>query len=786
MADETAAAPPPPPGFVPVSVPPPPPGFVPLETPGLLETLGRSAVSGATFGYDDELGMSKERREAARAANPWTYFMGEMLGGAAPMAAAAIIPTGVGQAAAAGRLAQMTGKGLNAARSALLPGEIATAGQALTQGAKLGAVYSGLAGSGHADVVPEDSTLDALKKRAIGAATGAATGAVVGAPLGLAAHGLYRGAQTLGGLKAVSEGETAGLGQGALRTATRKLEDDRITPQQLIDQIKAEFPDDTAAAGINARFWGGLNNKQPVTAQQVEETVRRAMAGEDAAQISAALRSANGGIGPGENAVQSMLDELAARHLGPLNIVDRAAMARTGAGDNTQMTMRAAAATPGEHLGIARESLLERQVGAGGRLGQLFDRAIGSSDFEGVAAKHAGDLAEAGKSAYGLAFANERPFALDPIFAQWKNQYKSLRGIGDDVRTAIGKMEVEVPGPGGQAIRRPPQNLEEFILARETLRDAIDGAEREGRGNLSRRLMDLYKQMDAEVGKSNPDWVKANQIWRDGKAAEEAMEAGAKLTTRLNASSREALNEFTTARKDAMAAQREIRAAQKVVNQVAKKGGQPTPDQVAAVDAAKAKLTAAEARGELFKVGFARALNDMVANKGETHNLARQLLLPGAQKMLRQVLGPEADQFLKVLRAEAAMHRTYQSQFGSQTTPLREAVDELNWAPRFEAAWHNLGIGKVLQLATDYAARNINNRRNVDLMKLYTETDPLKQLEALRAMQTLYQARSAMGDAVGKPAIAVGSGLIPESLVAGEAANQQRSQRPASMTPYRP
>lgn len=787
MAD--TPLPPPPSGYTAVeALPPPPAGYSAVAEPGILESLGRGAAEGATFGYDDKLGLDRERRELSRKANPWTHFMGEILGGAVPMAAASLIPTGVGQAASAGRVAQLAGRGLELARGALVPGEIATLGQAATQGAKLGAVYGGLSGSGHADVSPDDTSMEALQKRIMGAIKGGATGAVLGAPLGAIGHGVYRGAQTLGGLKAVSEGETAGVGQGALRTATRKLEEDRITPQQLIDQIKLEFPDDTATAsgGLARRFWGDISNRQPITAEQVEETVRRAMMGETAADISQALKTANGGNGPGEAAVQTLLDELATRHLGPLNLVDRTSLARTGAGDNTQMAMRAAAATPGEHLGTIRESLLERQIGAGGRLGQLLDRAIGSSDYEGVAAKHAADLASAGQKAYGTAFANEQPFNLSPIFQSWKTQYQNLRGIGDDVKAAIARMEVEVPGaPGVAATRRPPQNLEEFILARETLRDAIEGAKTES-PNLARRLTDLYKQMDAEVGASNPDWVKANQLWRDGKAAEDAMDAGARMTTRLNASSRENLAEFTSARSSADAAQKELRAATGAVNKAVKAGGTPTAAQTAAVESAQAKLAAAQARQELFKVGLVRALSDMLSNRGETHNLTRQLLLPGAQKMLREVLGPDADQFFKVLRAEAAMHRTYSSQFGSQTTPLREAIDELNWAPRFEAAWHNLGFGKILQLASEYAARNINNRRNVDLIRnLYTETDPLKQLEALRAMQTLHTARSTMGNAVGRPAIAFGSALVPEAVVAGEAA-QKALPPPSGLRPYRP
>lgn len=782
------ADPAPPPGFEPVaSEPAPPPGFVPVKDPGLLESFGRGAAEGATFGFDDKFGLDKERREASRKANPWVHFMGELVGGALPMLGAAVLPTGAGQAAAAGRAAQLAGRGAGLVRAALVPGDIATLGQAAGQGAKLGAVYGTGSGAGHADVQATDTLPEALAKRATGAVGGGLEGAVVGPALGALGHGVYRGGQFIGGAKALAEGETAGLGQGALKTATRKFEEDRITPQSVIDQITAEFPDPTQiapgapGAPLARRFWGDLDNKQPITADQVEETVKRAMLGESANDISKALKAQDPqGQGPGAAAVQSLLDELADRHLGPLNLVDRAALARRGAGDNTQMTMRAAAATPGEHVGIVRENLLERQVGAQGRLGQLLDRTLGSGDYEGVAAKHASDLQSAGNRAYGTAYMNEQPFDLAPIFNKWETKFDGMRGtVPDTVRQRLKAMMTERTLPDGSIERIPPTNLEGFIYAREGLRDLI-GDLPQG-NNLRRHLTQFYNEMTDEVARTNPLWKEANNLWRDGKAAQDAMEAGARMTTRLNASSRENLAEFTSARQDAVKAAKELRDANKPVNAALKKNPnyQPTAQEQAAIDAAQARFDAATSRQELFKVGLVRALSDMLANQGETHNLTKQLLLPGAQKMLRQVLGKDADQFFKVLRAEQAMHRTYQSQFGSQTTPLREAVDELSWAPRFEASMLNplTWANPALRLAQEYAARTINARRNTDLMKLYTETDPLKQLEALRAMQTLHTARSTMGNQIGKPVVGLGAGLLREALIGAEAAESYEPAR---------
>lgn len=767
MADD--ALPPPPEGFKAVeALPPPPAGYKPIAAPGLMESLGRGLVEGATFGLDDKLGLDKERREASRKANPWTHFAGEVLGGAIPMAAASLLPTGAGQVAAAGRAGQLATRGGALLRAALVPGESASVGQAIGQGAKVGGVYGGLSGAGHADVKPDDSLPEALTKAAVGAATGLATGAPIGAIGGGLGHGLYRGAQTLGGLKALAEGETAGLGQGAIKTATRKLEDDRITPQQLIDQIKAEFPDDTAAAGgLGKRFWGDLQNRQPITAEQVEEVVRRAMAGEEAADISAALRTANGGQGPGPAAVQTLLDELAARHLGPLNLVDRAGMVRTGSGDNTQMTMRAAAATPGEHLPIIRENLLERQLGAGDRLKGLIETTVGTSDLEGAIAKNRAKFQEAASGLYGDAFAKEQPFHLAPIFNRWEARFDQMRGVvPDTVRARLNAMLWSEGDTLGGTARNPPTSLQGFMFAREGLRDLIR-EQKEG-SHLRKYLTQLYNEMSDEVAATNPAWKKANDLYRDGAAADEAVELGRQLATRQNAPSREALAALATADKESAQAARDLAQARRAYEK-AKKTGAVTTDQQAAFDYAKAKFDAIDARQRLIRTAYAQNLTDLIANQGETHDLVRKLLLPGSKNIIGKVLGEDAPRFIKALQAEAAIHRTYKSQFGSQTTPLREAVDELNWAPSFEAAWHNLGLGKVLQLASEYAARHINTKRNTDLMRLYTERDPLKQMEILRAMQTLHTARSNAGNALGRPAIGVGSGLVPEAVVAEEA-----------------
>lgn len=753
------------------------------DAPGLLESFGRGLSSGATFGFDKSLGMSKERDEAAAKANPWTHFAGEVAGSIAPTVAATVAAPEVAIPGAIAKAAPWLERGYAAVRSAFVPSEIASTGQALGQAAKLSTSYGALAGAGHADVNPDDTLAQSLEKRGVGAIEGGLTGLVTSPVFGLAGHGIYRGAQGIGSMLARASDEIAPGGKGALNTMVKGFERDRTSPQELIDQIQTELPSATTPQTASTRFWGPLKNKQAWTQEQVEEVARRALNGETASQIEQAMRpgagssiSINPGIqsGPGTAAIQTLMDELASRNVGPVNIIDRAAMVRPGAGENTQWTMRAAANTPGDARSIARENLLERQIGAGGRLNDLFDRFVGSSDYDAVAQNHANKLASAADTAFTLAKQNEQPFDVSPILNRWftKEVGNGMRGpvpegMQNAIESVMSNEPIVNPITGMQigTQRRPPQTLDEFMKARANIRQQIQTTQ--PGSELYNKLTGLYKDLTNEVARTNPDWSKANQLYADGKAAEEAMQAGANMGLRVNSGSRENFKYFTDAQSDAASAQKDLNkanAALKKLNPASANPGQLSQAQ-SAVQLAQSRLDAANARQDLFRVGLVRSLRDQTTeNNGATNNLTRLLQLPGAKKMLGQVLGPDADQFNKAIAAEAAMHRTYSSQFGAQTTPLREAIDELNWAPQIEGnmvtAWLNPlnAITNTANLAAKYAAQTVNARRNAELMNMYTETNPLNQLDLLRQAQALHQTRSNWGNALGRPAI---SAVVP-------------------------
>lgn len=131
--------------------------------PSDLESIGRGALEGVSFGFDDEIGSgvqtgfglwgdygkaleeSRGLKRRAQETNPIAYGIGAV-GGALPTA---FIP-------------------------GMAPARAATLGGRLAQGARLGAVYGGLYGAGTAEGDLKDRAAGALRGGAVGAVTGAA------------------------------------------------------------------------------------------------------------------------------------------------------------------------------------------------------------------------------------------------------------------------------------------------------------------------------------------------------------------------------------------------------------------------------------------------------------------------------------------------------------------------------------------------------------------------------------------------------------------------------------
>lgn len=675
---------------------------------GLLESFGRGAAEGATFGFDDKLGLSKERREASRKANPWTHFAGEMVGSIAPM-------VGTGGLGAVAKGSSLAAKGARGVAALMSPGDVSTLGKAVLQGGKLGAVYGGLSGAGHADVQEDDTLGDALEKRAKGAGVGTAIGAVTGPVLGAIGYPISKVAQGIAGARAAAKAETQDAGAGALTALTRSLDRDKLSPQAIIDQIASEMPTGKA-----------------LNLSQVETMMKLIDQGVTRKDIAAQL-----GTTPGT--ITRYVNKFNESFATPLNIVDRAKLSgKPGAGENTEWTLRAASATPGEGRAIARERLVERQLGQNQRIADAITKNIGAEDFPGTVAKLADDLKVINDQNFTAARAHDaaqiaagNPLDLQPVLDAYAVKWVNSRGpIADAIKSAVDAFKPMTVGPKGNQGLKPIQSLDEFLQAKDELAALIEG--NIGNKRITSELMkfktDLYKAVEAH----NPAWRVANDAAADGFAAQRALDLGAEFATRMGTKMRGDLDLFRSM---------------------------------------------SDPEKNLYKVGLARALNDILANRQLTHDLTKELRLPGARAAIREILGKkDADRFFNIVDREAVTTQTYRSQFGSQTTPLKEAQADLNWAPQFESAWQMMNPKKIAEQAAIRIARGLQEKRNQQLLDIMTTDDPVRQLELLRRAQNVYSARSTAQSQIGTPAITSGAPLA-SSLV------PLREERPA-VPPY--
>lgn len=679
------------------------------SAPSMAESLWRGGAEGATLGFGDEIGLlSRERQAASRRANPWTHFLGEMLGTVAPMAAAAPLAA-VRGAGLAARAARTVGR-------PLAVGDVSTLPRSIGQGVKLGAVYGGIGGAGHTETSPDAIWGQALGERARGAVGGGVMGGVLGAPLGAAGYGVSRAAQLIGGARAAARAETADASSGALVAASRAFQRDRITPDELIAQIRGEFPTDTVSAGgPGVRFWGPANapaaQRGVWTADMVDDLVRRSLAGETAADISAAMRQ--GGRGPGVASVRTLLNELSERHAVPLNIADRAKLVgRPGAGENVGWTLRAASATPGAARATARERLVERQLSQGPRLSEHITNHIGTPDFEGRSAQLAKELAQRNSALYNQAelvdamqIQQGNPINLQPVLDGHAVKWVYSRGpVATAIREAIDAFRPAVlGGPANQPVQRSLGSIREFMQAKQELQALFD--KYATNKTVLRELMAFKNDLYGAVGKHNPAWRVANDAAADGFAAQRALQLGTEFAGRVNNQTREQLAKFRA---------------------------MSEPEQ------------------ELYRIGVAQALNDRLMNRQGTHDLTSELRLPGARAALRTILGDKAaNKFFRAIDREFATTRTYREQFGSQTTPLREAIDDLSWAPQLASAWQLMSPQKIAEQTAIWAARQMNERRNQNLLEMLTTQDPIRQLNFLRSVQPVHAARTRAGRVAG-------------------------------------
>lgn len=672
--------------------------------PGYLSGTARALGQGITFGLGDEI------TAAARAA-----YRRAMQGGTYKDHYNDVLNSERGEiekfnedhpfigtaGEVAGGLPFMFVPGLNGVNGARYLSNAKTAAQAARRSALVGGGYGAVSGFGHGQGDADDGMLEGAIKRGKNALLTGATSAAISGPVGALG---YKVGEVVGGVRAAKD-EASGPAS-AYNAIAKSLRSDGL-------DVDADIIQNMIPSGSRS-----------FTPQQIQEIVTAISGGDDIATIASRYAGKGKGGNVSEATVRDWANRFNEQNTTPMTITDRAKLARPGSGMNTEWRMRAAAATPGEARREASETMMERQLGQGQRIIDSAQSLVGDGSDDSIR-KGMLALQKSENAAYDLARASEAPFDLGPTLDVWKNniltKFGSNTPVGKGLHDAISALHepTKVPNALGTLhteVIKPVSGLERFQGAKESFDHLIESSKKDGAPTpLTRQLKFLKDDIMNVVGSANPLWKAANDAYSG--AGKKAMEAGGKLAMRTNSKSREILNQF---------AQYEKMAANKAEPHIAAAG---------------------QAQIDLFRQGLSRAIEDAIMNKGATHDLSAQLLLPGSQKILRRVLdGKKADTLIKRLREEQTGTSTFNKlRGGSQTTPLREELDDFN-APAFiESASDLLHPGELAKKLVARGAGKIYGERNGAIMKMMSEMDPAKQLEILEGVKGVASARQAGG-----------------------------------------
>lgn len=716
------------------------------------ESFGRGAVEGATFGYDDKLGMDKERREASRNANPWTHFAGEIVGGSVPMVAA-------GPIGAAARGTSLAARGVRGVAGALTLGETGTVGQAALQSAKIGGVYGALSGSGHADVQPEDTMSEALLKRGKGALLHGAIGTVVGAPVGVAAYGASRAASGLANrILPDVEGQVAAARDPAmqgLKDIARDAGYDRVNTGELARSLTVQPPH----RGISQEMTDRVIDQHLSGAPINDIATTSGLAGRDVQTIVEAFERDVAPRFRDLNLVEAIKQ-------GPLqrNAVTGVEQPAVVSTRNLDRLQKWAANQEGQGAAEAEQAFMTRKNEMPSRMQQAIDQAFGSGNEQGRNA-----ALERTRQAASLKF--EKLRALEPDVAVQPPEFGPLLETTPFKRALEfaadnGKIRGE---PGYQAgvheIMTPAQILDVHksltMQGRPSGKPEMASQEylaREAR----RRFVDL---MENSFGnRRGKQWAEANQGWRQFRDLMTAREHADDMALVNGGRNAEPLT-WLRERNDALAkAEATLKNAQEALNQAQLKvmnGAHRNTLNSAQGRVNKAIAEADHHRAVLseFRANWGEALKDQIARSTNHNDFTNKLLTQEGQRRIVAALGPEQGRtFIQALTNFRTQQNLGNRLYGGPDTAFKQQHNERMQAlaDLVTSAIH-MRPGGLLD-ATKRIASNAYQRQRADRVnRTLSGQGPEFLRQALRTLQAQEYARQRAQPYVGRPLISVGA-----------------------------
>lgn len=449
-----------------------------------------------------------------------------------------------------------------------------------------------------------------------------------------------------------------------------------------------------------------------ITEEGLADIISRSMRGDSPAAIGRDY-----GIAP--TTVQTYVGRYRNANPTPMNPIDftKEMVGEGGASPITRLG-RAAYSLAGDDSGEAAQRLVGRQETQPGRVLNIVQRSVAGGDFEATRTAGLENLQREANLAYAdfyrqheLAIDDLADLMQDPLFrranimAQRQARVEAIRRNQQALNQGRNGEPIPEVDPENQVFS--PEMLD---LIQRQLRIASEGfASNPNNARHARNLREVFLDRIEDHYPMFRD-IRRNYATALGEFGEEgALEAGAALTTRLGAPTREALRGFDTM----------------------------TP-----------------AQQELFRLGFARKLMDDAANPQVGGAIANKFNTTAVREIVER-LYPRADrnlfrqgqQLLRDLRREATTTRTKNDvMVGARTAELGSDMGRMMEGAQTAADVATGRWGKLLENLSTRLSTQLGRRGAQEVLRVLTETDPAQLLTTLnrlaRSAQTAAQRRA--------------------------------------------
>jgi hypothetical protein len=240
--------------------------------------------------------------------------------------------------------------------------------------------------------------------------------------------------------------------------------------------------------------------------------------------------------------------------------------------------------------------------------------------------------------------------------------------------------------PPGIADLYSPQMLDQI---QRQLRLAGEGISDPNKAALARTLRQEFLD---RIQRHYPSFKGIRERYAEGKAAQEALDAGRSFLARHGQSADEMMAGF--------------------------RGMSPTEKQ-------------------LFLLGHGQHIRDMLANKQPSHDLTAALRTPGAKSIYQELLGnKKGSQFVKDVEEEHAI--TNAGRFlteGSRTTPLAQAQKKLMENEQIVADALTMSPHHMLRHIAARLARHMAGKNSAEIIKMLTTHSEPEMMQALQEIE---------------------------------------------------